>query len=69
MGDPFAKNEATSAAEAAAISPRAEFRVFGQGVIELVKQKMWNGEDHPLPGPPDAGGNLLPVAPRPTRRT
>lgn len=44
MADPFAKNTATSAAEAAKITPRAEFRVFGRGVIDLVKEKMWNGK-------------------------
>jgi hypothetical protein len=44
MADPFAKNAATSAQEAAKITPRAEFRVFGQGVIEPVKEKMWNGK-------------------------
>lgn len=36
------KNKATSAEEAARISPRAEFRVFGQGIIEIVKAKMWD---------------------------
>ena len=40
----FAKNTATTASDAAKIVPRAEFRVFGQGVIELVKSKMWNGK-------------------------
>jgi len=44
MPDVFAKNAATSAEDAAKIIPRAEFRVFGQGVIELVKEKMWNGK-------------------------
>ena len=44
MADPFAKNAATSAEDAAKIVPRAEFRAFGQGVIELVKGKMWNGK-------------------------
>ena len=44
MSDPFAKNQATSAADAATIAPRAEFRVFGRGVIEVVKQHMWNGK-------------------------
>ena len=44
MSDPFAKNTATSAEAAAKIVPRAEFRVFGQGVIDLVKAKMWNGK-------------------------
>jgi hypothetical protein len=44
MSDVFAKNQATSAAEAAKIIARAEFRVFGQGVIDIVKQLMWNGK-------------------------
>ncbi len=44
MADPFAKNTATSAEEASKIVPRAEFRVFGQGVVDLVKEKMWNGK-------------------------
>jgi hypothetical protein len=44
MADPFAKNTATSADEAAKIVPRAEFRVFDRGVIDLVKDKMWNGK-------------------------
>jgi hypothetical protein len=44
MADPFAKNTATTAEEASKIVPRAEFRVFGQGVIELVKGKIWNGK-------------------------
>jgi len=44
MADPFVKNTATTAEEAAKIVPRAEFRVFGQGVIDLVKAKMWNGK-------------------------
>jgi hypothetical protein len=44
MADPFTKNTATSVEEAAKIVPRAEFRVFGKGVIDLVKEKMWNGK-------------------------
>jgi hypothetical protein len=44
MADPFSKNTATSVEDAAKIIPRAEFRVFGQGVIDLVKEKMWNGK-------------------------
>jgi len=36
------KNKATSAEDAARIVPRAEFRVFGQGIIDIVKQKMWD---------------------------
>ncbi len=43
MTDPYARNAATTAEEAAKIVPRAEFRVFGQGVIDAVKEKMWNG--------------------------
>lgn len=42
MADPLAKNTATSAAEAAKIVPRAEFRVFGHGIIEIVRTKMWD---------------------------
>lgn len=44
MIEPHAKNQATSTEDAAKIVPRAEFRVFGQGVIDLVKEKMWNGK-------------------------
>ncbi len=44
MPDVFAKNTATSAEEAAKIIPRAEFRVFGQNVIEIVQKNMWNGK-------------------------
>lgn len=44
MTDPFASNKATSAADAAKIVPRAEFRVFGKDIIEGVKAKMWNGK-------------------------
>ena len=42
MADVFAKNVATSAEDAAKIIPRAEFRVFGHGVIDIVKEKMWS---------------------------
>jgi len=44
MSDVFAKNQATSAEDAAKIVPRAEFRVFGKEIIEAVKAKMWNGK-------------------------
>ena len=44
MADPFAKNVATSAEDAAKIVPRAEFRVFGQGIIDIVTEKIWNGK-------------------------
>ena len=44
MNDVFAANRATSAAEAAKVVPRAEFRVFGQGVIETVRAHMYNGK-------------------------
>ena len=37
-------NQATSAAEAENIVPRAEFRVFGQGVIDIVKAAMWKSQ-------------------------
>ena len=42
MPDVFAKSTAVSAEEAARIVPRAEFRVFGQGIIDIVKQKIWD---------------------------
>lgn len=42
MPEVFDKNTAISAEEAAKIVPRAEFRVFGQDVIDIVKQKMWD---------------------------
>ena len=42
MSGQFAKNTAISAADASKIVPRAEFRVFGQGVIDVVQQKMWD---------------------------
>lgn len=42
MSDVFAKNIAISAAEAANIVPRAEFRVFGHGIIDIVQGKMWD---------------------------
>ncbi|MEN8141522.1 MAG: hypothetical protein ABFR97_09900 [Thermodesulfobacteriota bacterium] len=44
MADVFAKNEATSAADAENIVPRAEFRVFGQGVLDIVKTSMWKAK-------------------------
>ena len=44
MSTPSAPNVATSAEEAAKIFPRAEFRVFGQNIIDGVKAKMWNGK-------------------------
>jgi len=44
MNDVFAKNKATTADEAAKIVPRAEFRVFGQGVIDTVRAHMYNGK-------------------------
>ena len=44
MSDVFAKNQATTAADAAKIAPRAEFRVFGHGIIDQVKERMWNGK-------------------------
>lgn len=44
MSDVFAKNQATSVENAAKIVPRAEFRVFGQGVVETVRAHMYNGK-------------------------
>jgi hypothetical protein len=42
MPDVYTKNVATSAEEATKIVPRAEFRVFGQGVVDIVKQTIWD---------------------------
>lgn len=41
MADSYAKNQATTAEEAAKIIPRAEFRVFGKDVIAGVTEHMW----------------------------
>ena len=37
-------NKATSAEEAEKIVPRAEFRVFGQGIIDIVGLSMWKAQ-------------------------
>ena len=42
MSNVFAQNVATSAADAEKIVPRAEFRVFGHGIIEKVRARMWS---------------------------
>lgn len=42
MAGVFDKNQATSAADAAKIFPRAEFRVFGKDIISGVSEKMWS---------------------------
>jgi hypothetical protein len=44
MPDAFAKNVATSAEDAAKIVPRAEFRVFGRGIMDIVKTRMWDAQ-------------------------
>ncbi len=44
MTDIFAKNAATSAAEAEKIVPRAEFRVFGRDIIRGVEEHMWSAK-------------------------
>lgn len=46
MTEVIDKNRATSAEEAAKIVPRAEFRVFGQGIIETVEPRMWDAGAH-----------------------
>ena len=38
------KNTATSSSDAEKIIPRAEFRVFGHGIIERIKEKMWDAK-------------------------
>ena len=42
MSEVLTKNVATSAEEAAKIVPRAEFRVFGHGIIDIVQRAMWD---------------------------
>jgi hypothetical protein len=37
-------NQATSVEEAEQIAPRAEFRVFGQGIIDIVGLAMWKAQ-------------------------
>jgi len=44
MTDVYAKNVSVSAEEASKIIPRAEFRVFGQGVLDIVKPAMWKAQ-------------------------
>ena len=41
MTNPYDKNKAISADEAAKIIPRAEFRVFGKDIIAGVQEHMW----------------------------
>jgi hypothetical protein len=40
----FDPNQATSIDEAEQITPRAEFRVFGQGIIDIVGLSMWSAQ-------------------------
>jgi hypothetical protein len=40
----FDPNQATSKDEAEQITPRAEFRVFGQGIIDIVGLSMWTAQ-------------------------
>ena len=42
MTDVYATVTAVSAEDAAKVVPRAEFRVFGHGIIKTVKKKMWD---------------------------
>ena len=44
MNDVYEKNVATSAEDASKIVPRAEFRVFGQGILDIVKPAMWKAQ-------------------------
>jgi hypothetical protein len=40
----FEQNKATSEEEAAQVTPHAEFRVFGQGIIDIVGISMWHAQ-------------------------
>lgn len=44
MNDVYAKNVSVSAEDASKIIPRAEFRVFGQGILDSVKPAMWKAQ-------------------------
>ncbi|WDP89975.1 MAG: hypothetical protein HUN04_09750 [Desulfobacter sp.] len=44
MVDVFEKNAATSAEDAEKLVPRAEFRVFGQNILDIVTQSMWKAQ-------------------------
>ncbi|MEN8210595.1 MAG: hypothetical protein ABFR31_02680 [Thermodesulfobacteriota bacterium] len=44
MTDVYAENISISAEDAEKIVPRAEFRVFGQGILDIVKPAMWNAQ-------------------------
>ena len=44
MVDVFEKNTATSAENAERLVPRAEFRVFGQNILNIVTQSMWKAQ-------------------------
>ncbi|MCG8634195.1 MAG: hypothetical protein MI863_10230 [Desulfobacterales bacterium] len=44
MTDVFEKNAATSAADAEKLVPRAEFRVFGQNILDIVTASMWKAQ-------------------------
>lgn len=43
MSSVASRNVPASVEDAARVSPRAEFRVFGRDIIEDVKRRMWNG--------------------------
>ena len=60
MTEMYDKNKATSAEEAAKIVPRAEFRVFGQGIIDIVKAENVGCRGRTAEGPSYAAGNLFP---------
>ena len=51
MSDAVAKNTAVPAVEAAKVVPRAEFRVFGHGIIDIIQEKM--GMSGPFCGRPE----------------
>lgn len=44
MVDVFDSNQATSAADAEKLVPRAEFRAFGQNVLDIVTASMWTAQ-------------------------
>jgi hypothetical protein len=44
VNETYGCSETMSGQEAATIAPRAEFRVFGRGIIDVVKARMWDAQ-------------------------
>ena len=62
MTNPYDKNKAISADEAAKIIPRAEFRVFGKNIIAGVQGAYVEMQSDPLRSSRNAGRDLFPLS-------